>query len=448
MKRRLSLLLCLVMILSLFAGCGSDADTETTPETETVEATKPIIPSVRILLFQPELEADWQALATDYTAATGVPVTVTAWPLENWEQTLAVQLDDEDTPSLFQIYRPSGTSGWEALCYDVTSTDAADGLVDQDYALKEGTSVLGLPLGVNAWGIWVNRTLLEQAGFRLEDVTTQDALKTVVESVAANADTLGFSAFPAICCDTEDHMAMAATAIALEYHQKKLKSPDAFQGRTLEGLHSLLSLMLTNSPEGDEDAFRKGKALFCFGSYADLPGLSESLAPEELALIPAYLDETPVADLTEETEPTEETDPQETTPEETEPEEPEPQGLCIGADFFLCVNRQTPDYDLDVTLDFLDYLLGSEKGAEALAALGYTLPYTTAPENENLPALESRDILHRRDWAMPSEQWKTALDRAMTVYIAEPTATNWDTVVDVFAGYWAAEYALTAGAQS
>lgn len=448
MKRLLCFLLCLALGLGLFAGCHSDDPaTEPAPSLPPVEATKPIIPAVRVLLFQPELEDGWRALAADYTAATGVPVTVVVSDQKNWEQTLHGQLEEDDAPSLFQMPPPTGTGDWASHCYNLTRTDAADVLESTNYALKDNGTILGLPLGIDAWGIWVNLQLLEKTGFRLEDITSQEALKTVANAVTADEEALGFSAFPGGELTRETLLALAATAISLEFKENNLKNPSDFQGRTLEGLHGLLALMGQGSSASDpRDAFLTGKALFFFGSYRDLEAFSGTLAPENLALIPAFLDETEVSDAEEETAPTEETQPEETVPEETEPEEPDPQGLCIGAEFFLCVNTQAPAHDLDVTLDFVDHLLATEEGAAALAKLGYILPYTTGPEQDRdlLPALNSKDILPRRDWAMPSGQWKTALLKAMTDYTAEPTVNHWNRLVDVFAGYWAAEYALTA----
>ena len=66
MKKTISLLLCLALCFGLLAGCGNDdAAAETEAAAETVEATKPIIPSVRVLVFQPELAESWEHLATD-----------------------------------------------------------------------------------------------------------------------------------------------------------------------------------------------------------------------------------------------------------------------------------------------------------------------------------------------------------------------------------------------
>ena len=365
---------------------------------------------------------------------------------KNWEQTLASHLEDEDAPTVYQIFSPTGTENWQDLCYDLTRTDAAKGLISRSYALTHGDALLALPDSVDAWGIWVNKTLLVKTPYALEDITSQTALKEIAEAVTADSQELGFAAFAPL--EEEDLLPLAAAAIAREFQLDSLKSPDKFQGTELEGLCSLLALADRNSDK--KMTFASGKALFCLGSSADWAALSSAFKPEDLALIPAYLDETEVILPQEETEPTEVTEPAETT-EETQPqEEPDAQGLLMGAQRFWCINPQTPSQDLDVTLDFLNWLLASEDGTAALAALNGDLPYTAAPDTANpfLPKWTNKEILYRRDWAMPSYQWQSALIQVLTVYIASPTEENRTAAAEVFSGYWAAEYALSGSAKS
>lgn len=444
MKKTIALLLCLLLTLGTFCACGAkDTAPETAPTTSPTEATKPKIPSVRFLNFQPALESAWEKLAADYTASTGVPVTVVTESPDNWRQSLDTRLSGEDAPTVFQLLRPTAADRWEALCYDLADTDAYEQLVDTGYALTDGDAVLALPCGLEAAGIWVNKALLTQAGYSPEDITSQAALKAVSEAVTADAETLNVSAFafPGIAEDI--HLDLAAAAIAWEFQQDALTEPEDLRGTALEGLRSLLDIMLQSSPEARtyEDAlaaFLEGKALFFPGSTSDWEALSAAFAAEDLALIPAFLEmaeETEADDATEETAPTEET----TAEEETR------QGLCVGAAYFWCVNPDAPEQDLAVTLDFLDWCLGTEEGAAALSAMGYELPYLTAPESANpfLPDPEEEDLLLRRDWAIPSGQWKTALSSALADYTANPTDSRWNRVAEVFADYWAAEYALT-----
>ena len=438
MKRTLSLLLCLALCLSFLAGCNREDTSETAPAAESVEASRPLIPSVRVLIFQPELAEDWEALASAYTTETGVPVSVVVSDAKNWEQTLHRQLEEEKAPTLFQMLSPTGTGDWASHCYDLTKTAAAKALVSKNYALLEGDKILALPGTVNAWGIWVNRTLLAKTPFALEDLTSQAGLKALADALAEAGEELPFAAFAPLPEDREEaFLSLAAAAVALEYQRSNLKSPQKFQGTELSGLCSLLALM----PQTDSGSFDQGNALFCVGSAGDWARLSDKFAPEDLALIPAYLDETEVDLPEEETSPTEETEPT----QETEPEEPEEQYLLVGPEHYWCVNAQTPEQDLPVTLDFLNWLLDTEEGTAALGALGCNLPYTAAQQSGNpfLPEFDERDLLYRRDWAMPSYQWRSALFEALAAWLEDPVPENRTRAATVFSGYWAAEYALT-----
>lgn len=440
MKKITVLLLCLVLIIGAFSACESrDTAPETTPTVSSTEATKPKIPSVRYLNFQPELEESWNDLAAAYTANTGVPVTVITESPENWRQTLDTSLSGEDAPTLFQLVQPTADDAWQPLCCDLSHSDAYAQLANAGLALTKGENPLALPCHLESSGIWVNKTLLAQAGYSLNDLTSQQVLKTISEAVTVDSEVLGFSAFPTSTSDA--HMDLAAAAIAWEFQQEELTETANFRGTALDGLRSLLDTMLQNSTDASGTAaFLEGKALFCPGTSADWGALSAVFTEDELALIPAFLT------IPEEPDPEEENTPEATDPtvETTAEEEPQ-QGLCVGAAYFWCVNPDAPEQDLTATLDFLDWCLGTDEGAAALAELGYALPYLTAPEHRNpfLPAPDAEDCLLRQDWAMPSRQWKDALQEALDDYAADPTDSSWDRVSEVFADYWAAEYALT-----
>ena len=46
---------------------------------------------------------------------------------------------------------------------------------------------------------------------------------------------------------------------------------------------------------------------------------------------------------------------------------------------------------------------------------------------------------------MPSEEWKTQLGSALSIYAADQSDANWDGVVQAFVDNWAAEYELANG---
>lgn len=459
MKKIIALLLCFLLTAAPLAACASKETPEASqPSPSPTEATAPKIPSVRYLNFQSELDEAWQKLAADYTAETGVPVTVTTRDAGNWRQTLEDLLSSEDAPSLFQLHRPTAADGWETLCHSLSGTEAAQQLINTDSALTGDGAILALPAGMEAVGIWVNKALLSQAGYTPGEITTREALKAAAEAITADAESLDFAAFTLAGLSDDDllelHMDLACTAIAWEFRQDELSDPVDFQAAALDALRELLDIMLLNgthlpeelaeiSREAALNEFLDGKAVFTPGTTADWETLSAVFAQEDLALLPIFLD---IAEEADEEDTAQSTATDETTAGEDE----SVQGLCIGAAFYWCVNPDTPEQDLSATLDFLDWCLGTQEGAAALAAIGYDLPYLTAPEAANpfLPAADQEELLFCRHWAMPSSQWKTALHDALIDYTADPTDTGWDSVSEAFLDYWAAEYALELSAQT
>ena len=101
----------------------------------------------------------------------------------------------EDAPTLFQVNGPVGLNNWKTYCYDLSGSDFYGELTSEDYALKEGDEVLGVAYVIESYGIIVNKALLEQAGYTVDDIQSFEDLKAVAEDITARKDELGFAAF-------------------------------------------------------------------------------------------------------------------------------------------------------------------------------------------------------------------------------------------------------------
>lgn len=77
------------------------ADTEA--ETDTKEAAATGEGKVYYLNFKPEQADDWVDLAAEYTAETGVPVTVVTAASGTYESTLKSEMAKTEAPTLFQV---------------------------------------------------------------------------------------------------------------------------------------------------------------------------------------------------------------------------------------------------------------------------------------------------------------------------------------------------------
>ena len=90
---------------------------------------------VYYLNFKPEQNDDWQALAKVYTQKTGVPVTVLTAADNQYESTLATEMDKTEAPTLFQVNGPTGLMKWKNDCYDLSGSTVYQELSNEQFAL-------------------------------------------------------------------------------------------------------------------------------------------------------------------------------------------------------------------------------------------------------------------------------------------------------------------------
>ena len=105
------------------------------------------------------------------------------------------EMGKSEAPTLFQVNGPVGLANWKDYCYDLSGSDIYTQLTSDDYALKEGDTVYGIAYVIESYGIITNKTLLEKAGYTLEDIQSFEDLKKVAEDITSRKDELGFAAF-------------------------------------------------------------------------------------------------------------------------------------------------------------------------------------------------------------------------------------------------------------
>ena len=179
-KKTLSMTLAAAMAAGLLAGCGGSSSTaasSTSTSTESkaestaasTEATTDAAGKVYYLNFKPEQDEAWQNLAKKYTEETGVPVTVVTAASGQYETTLMSEMAKSDAPTLFQVNGPVGLANWKDYCYDLSGTKIAGDLTSDTYALKDGDQMLGIGYVIESYGLITNKTLLEKAGYTVEN---------------------------------------------------------------------------------------------------------------------------------------------------------------------------------------------------------------------------------------------------------------------------------------
>ena len=206
MKKLIAMLLAVVMVFGLAACGGNSAPAETKApsaeapaETEAPAAEAPAASgSVYYLNFKPEADAAWQALAKSYTEQTGVEVKVVTAASGTYSDTLTAEMAKSEAPTLFQCGNAQGLLDWGDYCLDLTDTDVAKELTTNDFNLYDESGALkALGYCYEAFGIIVNKALLETAGYKVEDIKDFASLKAIADDIHARASELGFDAFSA-----------------------------------------------------------------------------------------------------------------------------------------------------------------------------------------------------------------------------------------------------------
>ena len=421
---RIALVLAFALLLALTAGCGDDSAAGASSDSG----------KVYYLNFKPEQDEQWKALAEAYTEETGVAVQVVTAASGNYATTLMAEMGKSDAPTLFQVNGPVGLKDWIDYCYDLSGSKLYGELTSDDFALVENGAVYGVAYVIETYGIIFNKALLEKAGYTQAAITNFATLRGVAEDITARSGELGFAAFTSAGMDSSSDWRFKTHLANLPiYYEFQNDGMDVakIKGSYLDNYKAIWDLYTHNATcapaelaaKTGNDAvseFVGEKAVFYQNgtwAYNDINVLGD----ENLGMLPIYIG---------------------VTGEEN-------QGLCTGSENFWCVNKQASPESIQATLDFLYWVVSSEKGVTALAdEMGFVCPFKAAKEASNPLVKIAGDYIAQGkksvDWcftAMPSEEWKNGVGSALTAYSAG-TGT-WDDVKTAFIDGWAAEYALT-----
>ena len=443
-KRLVALTLTCALAATALAGCGGSTGGDSTASGDSTAAaeTSGAEGSVYYLNFKPEQDQQWQDLAKAYTEETGVPVTVVTAASGNYETTLMSEMGKSGAPTLFQVNGPVGLANWKDYCYDLSGSDIYGQLTSDNYALKEGDTVYGVAYVIESYGLITNKTLLEKAGYTIDDIKSFADLKKVAEDITARSSELGFAAFTSAGMDGSSDWRfkthLANLPIYFEYQTDGISSTDAIKGTYLDNYRDIWDLYINNSTcdpaelsakTGDDsrNEFLAGDAVFFQNGsweYGNLTG-EGGYTDDDLAMIPIYIGAGDEAN----------------------------QGLCTGTENYWCVNNQADEADIQATLDFINWCVTSELGTKTMADdMGFVIPFKGAQESPNLfvkqdtaYTAEGKTPVSWNFTTMPSEEWKNGLGQALTAYAADQTDANWDAVVSAFVDGWATEYQLANG---
>ena len=442
MKKLFAMMLALVMALSLVACGGNDTATEDTSEDTTTEETAG--GSVYYLNFKPEADQAWQDLAALYTEQTGVEVKVVTAASGEYNNTLTAEMGKSEAPTLFQCGNAQSLLDWGDYCLDLTGTPVLGEMTTADFNLVEDGATKAIGYCYEAFGIIVNKALLETAGYTLADITDFASLKAVAEDIHARAGELGFDAFASSGLDGSSSWRfsghLANMPLYYEFRDDNVTAqPATITGAYLENYRNIWDLYINNAAAsktslttatGDESQaeFGTGKAVFWqqgTWEYANLIGDKYNMDPANLAMIPIYCGV----------------------------EGEDKAGLCCGTENCWAVNAKADQADIDATLDFLYWVVTSDEGTKMMADQFGPIPFKNAKESANVFFNDANAYMadgnYTVTWAFnhtPNvDSWRATLVSALAAYSADQTDANWDAVKTAFVDGWAYEYNVQNG---
>ncbi len=399
--------------------------------------------SVYWLNFKPESDAALQSLAAEYTAETGVEVKVVTAASGKYNETLIAEMAKSSAPTLFIVGNDAAVAEWGDFCLDLTGTAIANELNTDAYNLyDENGKLCSIGYCYECFGIIVNKELLAQAGYSVSDIKDFASLKAVAEDIHARSSELGFDAFTSSGMDSSSSWRFSGhlANVALYYEARDNgwtsgPQPATVTGAYLENYKNIWDLYINNSAydpatlsTGGYDAeaeFGTKKAVFYQNGnweYSALTG-TYGLDPDTLTMIPLYCG----------------VDGEENA------------GLACGTENCWAVNCNASEEDIQATIDFMVWMVTSEKGTKALAETFGAIPYKSAAASGNVfldAANEySNEGKYVMTWAFnytPNvDDWRAGLVSAMNIYDADQTDANWENVRTAFIQGWATQYKNT-----
>ncbi len=420
MKRVIAVVLALVAVCTMLTGCGKASQG-----------------SVYYLNFKPESDEAWQDLAKKYEEETGVKVKVVTAASGNYSEALTAEMGKSSAPTLFQVGRQSELDIWKDYCYDLSHTSFARELTSNEFNLYgDNGELFAVGYCYEAFGIIVNKELLAQAGYQVEDIRNFQTLKMVAEDITARSDELGFAAFTSSGLDASSEWRfsghLANMPLFYEFRDNHVtEQPAAITGAYLDNFKKIWDLYINNatcSPSelatktGDEAEaeFGRGEAVFFQNGSWEYSKLVDDydMDPEDLTMIPIYCD----------------------VPGE------ENAGLCYGTENRFVVNGKAAPEDITATLDFLHWLVTSDEGTGMMAEEFGPIPFENAKETENVFFSAATQMMGEGkyvvSWAFGHTPnvtaWRSAFISALLQY--STGRGSWEDVETAFVDGWAIQY--------
>ena len=418
MKKALSLLLIAILCVGVFAGCAGGEKGR-----------------VYWLNFKPESDEVLQEVAKMYTEETGVEVKVLTAASGTYNQTLLAEMDKAEAPTLFVIGNQNAVKEWKDYALNLKDSAIAKELNTDAYNMYDADgNLVSIGYCYECYGIIVNPTLIEKAGYKMDDLKNFEGLKKVAEDIHKRAKELGFDAFSASDMDDSSSWRFTGHMANLEYYYESRDAggwkecPAEIKGTYMENFTNLYDLCINNSmtpakelATGGHDAqnqFKTGKAAFYVNGSWEYSAVAEAVP--NATMIPYYAGV----------------------------EGEEKAGLNCGTENYWAINSKVSKADQKATMDFMVWCVTNKEASRKLVDTFGVMPYKSAAESTNgfLAAANkySADGCYVMDWAtnyQPNvDEYRKALVSALNAYNANQTEANWAKVKTAFVDGWAYQY--------
>lgn len=344
--------------------------------------------TVYYLNFKPEIAEVYTEIATAYKEETGVTLKVTTAASGTYEQTLKSEMAKTTAPTIFQINGPKGYASWKGYCKNIKDTEIYKALTDKSLAITDGDGVYGIPYAVEGYGIIYNAEILNRY-FALKNkntkitnaaqITNFETLKAVVEDMTRLKKELNIEGVFAATSlkNGEDwrwqtHLANIplfyefkknntnlsgdeTKTVGFEYHEKFKNIFDLYLNNSTADKKLLGSKSVADSMA--EFALEKCAMVqngnWAWSQISEVAG--NKVKAENIKFLPIY----------------------------TGIEGEETQGLCIGTENYLCINKNADEKQQKLAEDFLYWLFSSETGKKFVTEkLNFIAPFNTFTETE------------------------------------------------------------------
>ena len=442
MLKRCSLCLILVILLSIcLTGCKNDSE-------------------VYFLNFKPEAAKVYEKIVKEYEKESGVKVKVATAAANTYEQTLKSEIAKSSAPTIFQVNGPIGYEAWKEYCLDIKDSGIYSHLSDKTLAITEGEGVYAVPYVVEGYGIIYNDAIMKKY-FSLKDkavdissaveITSFDTLKAVVEDMTAKRDALGIKGvFASTSLSSGEDWRWQTHLLNVPLYYE-FRDSEEYSDPTLAGLNSkniafrysdnyknLFDLYINNSitektllgskSTADSMAeFALGQvAMVQNGNWAwsQISGVEGNTVKEEdIKFMPLYIGV----------------------------DGEKSQGLCIGTENYIAINKYASEEQQKKSLDFLNWLFTSETGKRYVTnELDYITPFDTFKEDELPRDPLAREVVRYMNdasvttvpWiftSFPSDVFKAEVGGALLEYVQG--GKDWKAVDQTIKDKWKSERA-------